>query len=123
MKILIYGPRARYDLYTPAFVSDLAVELVFSGAHQSTLQAARANPDAEVIFADAITPVSREVIECLPRLKMIHSLDIDMFYDKDKKEYYCIRCQYTGTEQDVLEKNEMVRFRYRRMMERITDFD
>ena len=73
MKILIYGPRARYDLYTPAFVSDLAVELVFSGAHQSTLQAAQANPDIEVIFADAITPVTRELMDALPRLKLIHS--------------------------------------------------
>lgn len=53
----------------------------------------------------------------------MRDLDIDMFYDKDKKEYYCLRCQYTGTEEDVLEKNEMVRFRYRAMMKRITDFD
>ena len=43
--------------------------------------------------------------------------------DKDKKVYYCIRCQYTGTEEDVLAKNEMVRFRYRKMHERITNFD
>ncbi len=49
--------------------------------------------------------------------------DLDMFYDKDKKEYYCMRCQYTGTEEDVLAKNEIVRLRYRKMLERITDFD
>jgi len=73
MKILIYGPKARYDLYLPDFVKDLPVELAFSGAHQSTLQAAEANPDAEVIFADAITPVGREVMDMLPHLKMIHS--------------------------------------------------
>ena len=24
----------------------------------------------------------------------MRDLDIDMFYDKDKKEYHCIRCQY-----------------------------
>ena len=53
----------------------------------------------------------------------MRALDIDMFYDKDKEEYYCIRCQYTGTEEDVLAKNEMVRFRYKKMLERITDFD
>lgn len=53
----------------------------------------------------------------------MRDLDIDMFYDKDKKEYYCIRCQYTGSEEDVLAKNEMVRFRYRRIADRITDFD
>ena len=31
----------------------------------------------------------------------MRDLDIDMFYDKDKKEYHCIRCQYVGTEEDV----------------------
>ena len=44
-------------------------------------------------------------------------------YDKEKKEYYCIRCQYTGTEEDVLEKNELVRFRYKDAMKRFTKFD
>ncbi len=55
----------------------------------------------------------------------MRDIDIDMFYDKDKKEYYCIRCCYHGSEQDVLEKNEMARFRYRDMMKRITvsDYD
>ncbi len=43
----------------------------------------------------------------------MRDLDIDMFYDSDKGEYYCIRCQYTGTEADVIAKNQMARFRYR----------
>lgn len=53
----------------------------------------------------------------------MRDLDIDMFYDKDKKEYYCLRCNYRGAEDDVKEKNEMARFRYRLMMDRITEFD
>ena len=53
----------------------------------------------------------------------MRDLDIDMFYDKEKDEFYCMRCQYTGNEQDVLEKNEMVRFRYRAMAKRFTRFD
>lgn len=53
----------------------------------------------------------------------MRDLDIDMFYDEDKGEYYCLRCQYVGSEQDVLEKNRMARFRYGKMLERITDFD
>ena len=73
MKILIFGPKARYDLYLPEFVRDLPVELVFSGAHQSSLQAAEENPDAQVIFADAITPIGRDIMDLLPQLKMIHS--------------------------------------------------
>lgn len=53
----------------------------------------------------------------------MRDLDIDMFYDKERKEYYCIRCQYVGTEEDVLAKNQMARFRYGFMMRRITDFE
>jgi len=53
----------------------------------------------------------------------MRDLDIDMFYDKDKDEYYCIRCQYTGSEADVLEKNQMARFRYGMMRTRIENFD
>ena len=53
----------------------------------------------------------------------MRDLDIDMFYDKEKDEFYCMRCQSTGNEQDVFEKNEMVRFRYRAMAKRFTKFD
>lgn len=52
----------------------------------------------------------------------MRDLDIDMFYDADKKEYYCIRCCYTGTEEDVQAKNQMARFRYRAMLKRFDDF-
>ena len=48
----------------------------------------------------------------------MRDIDIDMFYDAEKKEYYCLRCCYTGSEQDVLRKNEMARFRYKAMMKR-----
>ena len=51
----------------------------------------------------------------------LRDLDIDMFYDKDKGEYYCIRCQYTGSETDVLEKNQLARVRYRAMGKRFTE--
>ncbi len=53
----------------------------------------------------------------------IRDIDVDMFYDGDKKEYYCLRCQYTGTEEDVLAKNELVRLRYKDMMKRFTSFE
>lgn len=73
MKILIFGPKARYDLYLPDFVGGLPVEPVFAGGAAPSLRAAADNPDTEVIFADAITPVSREMMDLLPNLKMIHS--------------------------------------------------
>ena len=53
----------------------------------------------------------------------IRDIDVDMFYDEDKKEYYCLRCQYVGTEEDVLEKNELIRLRYKDMMTRFTSFE
>ena len=53
----------------------------------------------------------------------MRDLDIDMFYDKDKDEYFCIRCQYRGNEADVLAKNQLARFRYGAMMRRFMDFE
>lgn len=55
----------------------------------------------------------------------MRDLDLDMFYDRDKKEYYCIRCQYHGTEEDVRAKNQLARFRYGDMMRRFAmeDFE
>ena len=53
----------------------------------------------------------------------MRDLDIDMFYDKHKEEYYCLRWQFTGTEEDVLRLNEMVRVRYKAMNKRFTKFD
>ena len=53
----------------------------------------------------------------------MRDLDTDMFYNKDTGIYSCIPCQYRGTEEDVLEKNEMVRFRYRDRAKRFTKFD
>jgi len=53
----------------------------------------------------------------------MRELDIDMFYDKEKKEYYCLRCPFTGTEEEVQRLNQMARFRYKCIAQRITKFD
>ena len=53
----------------------------------------------------------------------MRDLDIDMFYDAEKKEYYCLRCCYTGSEADVIKKNDMARFRYRKLLDRIEKFE
>jgi Zn ribbon nucleic-acid-binding protein len=52
----------------------------------------------------------------------IRDIDIDMFYEEEKKEYYCLRCGFTGQEEDVLRLNEQIRFRYRCMKLRVADF-
>jgi hypothetical protein len=53
----------------------------------------------------------------------MRDLDIDMFYDSEKKEYYCLRCCYTGSEADVIQKNNMARFRYRNLLDRMENFE
>lgn len=53
----------------------------------------------------------------------MRDLYLDMFYDKVKEEYYCLSCRFRGSEKDVLEKNEMARFRYAAMYKRYTKFD
>ena len=53
----------------------------------------------------------------------MRDLDIDMFYDKEKEEYYWLRCQVTGKEADVLKGNEMVRVKYGAMYQRFGKFD
>ncbi len=73
MKILILGPKARYDAYLPPFVPQLPLEPVFCPIDRSPLQTARENRDAQIIFADAITDVTAQLMDLLPDLKMIHS--------------------------------------------------
>lgn len=50
-------------------------------------------------------------------------LDIDMFYDKEKDEYYCIRCQFHGKEDTIKALYERMRDRYQDMHTRFTKFD
>lgn len=52
----------------------------------------------------------------------MRDIDIDMFFDEQKKEYYCLRCSFTGSEADVLSLNDMARYRYRAMKLRVVDF-
>ena len=56
-----------------------------------------------------------------PRCFM-RDIDIDMFYDSDKKEYYCLRCNYRGSEADVEQLNEQIKERYGRLRMRVVSF-
>ncbi len=53
----------------------------------------------------------------------MRDIDMDMFYDPDKKEYYCLRCQFHGSEELVLQKNEDIRKKYGDMYRRFTSFE
>ena len=52
----------------------------------------------------------------------MRDIDIDMFFDEGKKEYYCLRCSFSGNEEKVLQLNDMARYRYRAMTMRVADF-
>ncbi len=47
-------------------------------------------------------------------------IDIDLFYDEEKKEYYCLRCCFHGDEKKVLEWNELIKMKYGHLKDRIT---
>lgn len=52
----------------------------------------------------------------------MRDIDIDMFFDEQKGEYYCLRCGFHGSEADVLRLNEQAKYRYKSMKMRVTSF-
>lgn len=52
----------------------------------------------------------------------MRDIDIDMFFDEAKGEYYCLRCSFSGKEEDVLRLNDTARYRYRAINKRVVDF-
>ena len=94
MKILVFGPKARYDAYMPEFARELGAELVFCPLGSSPRQAAADNPDAQVLFTDAIIDVDREILDLLPNLKLVQSEGvafnrIDLEAARERGVYVC----------------------------------
>ncbi len=94
MKILVFGPKARYDAYLPGFAPSLRAELVFCPLGSSPRQAAADNPDAEILFDDPVIDVDREIIGLLPNLKLIQSEGvafnrIDLEAARERGIYVC----------------------------------
>lgn len=52
----------------------------------------------------------------------MRDIDMDMFFDEDKKQYYCMRCCFCGDEAAVKALNEQAKYRYRAMRLRVSDF-
>lgn len=52
----------------------------------------------------------------------MRDIDVDMFYDADKKQYYCLRCCFRGSEQDVVRLNNQAKYRYGLIDKRVIDF-
>lgn len=55
-------------------------------------------------------------------LCFMREIDMDMLYDKDKDEYYCLRCSFVGPEKEILELYQFAKYRYKDRTRRITDF-
>lgn len=55
--------------------------------------------------------------ECFKR-----DIDMDMFFDETKNEYYCLRCCFHGSEEEVLKRYDIFKMKYGRLDERVIDF-
>ncbi|MBR2934463.1 MAG: hydroxyacid dehydrogenase [Oscillospiraceae bacterium] len=73
MKILIVGSRDRYEKFLPEKIRSGDFQLVFAPRGSSNEHLLELAADADVILADAISPVDRTLMESMPNLKMVHS--------------------------------------------------
>ena len=94
MKIVILGAEARYRAYQPAMPFIQQQELVFLDKDSTEDTILAAGGDAEVLFVDAITPVSGALMERMPRLRLVHSEGvafdrIDLAAARDRGIYVC----------------------------------
>ncbi len=55
-------------------------------------------------------------------LCFMREIDMDMLFDEDKHEYYCLRCSFVGDESEVLMLNRRARYRFKDRTIRITEF-
>ena len=53
---------------------------------------------------------------------LMREIDMDMLYDTESGEYYCLRCSFTGNEKEVKRLNAQFREKYRDRITRITEF-
>jgi hypothetical protein len=52
----------------------------------------------------------------------MREIDMDMLFDSEKGEYYCLRCSFVGPESEVLRLNAQFRAKYLDRTVRITEF-
>jgi len=53
---------------------------------------------------------------------LMREIDMDMLYDEEAGEYYCLRCSFSGDESEIKRLNAQFREKYRDRMTRFTDF-
>lgn len=73
MRIIIIGDQKRYENYMPELEVTKSSELIYFRRGSTDEEILSRCTQAEVILADAISPVSKRLIEGLRGLKMVHS--------------------------------------------------
>lgn len=73
MKVLIMGSRDRYEKFLPEKIRTGNFQLVYATRDCPNDQLLQLAGDAEILLADAISRVDRELILAMPDLKLIHS--------------------------------------------------
>ena len=53
---------------------------------------------------------------------LMREIDMDMLFDSERAEYYCLRCSFVGDEGEVLRLNAQFREKYGARTIRITEF-
>lgn len=95
MKVLVIGNEARYKKFMPPDLNVLNhFEVVFHAMGTSNADILKNAKGVEIIAADAIAKIDRELIEGMPDLKLIHSEGvayngIDTEAAKEKGVYVC----------------------------------
>lgn len=53
---------------------------------------------------------------------LMREIDMDLLYDQDRDEYYCLRCSFTGDQQEILRLDALIREKYRDRAKRIIEY-
>ena len=94
MKILILGAQERYEKYLPQLPFIRQQELVFWDKDTPQAQLLAHDADADILFVDAITPVTASLMAGMPKLKLVHSEGvaydkIDLAAARERGVYVC----------------------------------
>lgn len=94
MKILLMTLKKRIERFSDFSAIPKTWERVFADFETDTQKLLEMGGDADVIFADAMQPVRKELIDAMPNLKMIHSEGvgydwIDIHAAREKGVFVC----------------------------------
>ncbi|MDI7742567.1 2-hydroxyacid dehydrogenase [Lysinibacillus fusiformis] len=94
MKIAVIGNEERYKKYMPDMDSTKEAEIIYFPIGTSDEEIIESGKDSDILLVDAIAPVSQNLIEKLPNLRLIHSEGvgynaIDIQTAKERGIYVC----------------------------------